>query len=88
MPQPIHRRHQRLPASYVNFYVANGLVVVPQFEDPADREAIEILASVFPDREVCGLPAVDLAWGLGAYHCVTLEEPLAGAGIDAPLGEN
>lgn len=88
MPQPIHHRGQRLPASYVNFYIANGLVVVPQFEDPADREAMEILAAVFPNREVCGLPAVDLVAGLGAYHCVTLGEPARALGIGASSGQN
>ena len=75
MPQPIRCQQERLPASYVNFYVANGLVVVPQFDDPADEEAIQILGQAFPDREVRGLPAVDLACGLGAYHCITLHEP-------------
>jgi agmatine deiminase len=75
MPRPIHYEGTRLPASYVNFYVAGGLVVVPQFDDPADQEAIGILAGVFPERETCGLPAVDLVWGLGAYHCCTLQEP-------------
>jgi agmatine deiminase len=83
MPQPIYRGGQRLPASYANFYVANGLVVVPQFNDPADGEAIEILAHAFPDREVRGLPAVDLARGLGAYHCVTMQEPAPSPGADA-----
>ena len=84
MPQPIHCQGQRLPAGYANFYVANGLVVVPQFDDPADREAMDVLAKVFPDREVRGLPAVDLAWGLGAYHCVTMQEPAEAAQRDAP----
>jgi agmatine deiminase len=74
MPRPIRCQGARLPASYANFYVANGLVVVPQFDDPADREAIRILGQAFPDREVRGLPAVDLASGLGAYHCITLHE--------------
>lgn len=83
MPQPIHHGGQRLPAGYANFYVANGLVVVPQFDDPADREATEVLAGVFPDREVHGLPAVDLAWGLGAYHCATMQEPAQRFGDEA-----
>ncbi|MFH1922956.1 MAG: agmatine deiminase family protein [Planctomycetota bacterium] len=75
MPRPIHFQGRRLPASYANFYIANGLVVAPQFDDPADREAAATLARLFPDRKVCGLPAVDLAWGLGAYHCATRDEP-------------
>ena len=75
MPRPIHDEGTRLPASYVNFYVANGLVVVPQFEDPADSEALAILSQRFPDRRICGLPAVDLVVGLGGYHCITQQEP-------------
>lgn len=79
MPRPIHYQGNRLPASYANFYVANGLVVVPQFDDPADAEAARILARAFPDRKVHGLPAIDLAWGLGSYHCITQSEPAAGS---------
>jgi agmatine deiminase len=75
MPQPVYYRDNRLPASYANFYVANGAVVVPLFDDPADAEAIEILAGTFPDRKIIGLPAIDLVWGLGAYHCITQQEP-------------
>ena len=75
MPRPIYHNGTRLPASYANFYIADGLIVVPQFNDPADSQAIEILDELFPDRLVRGLPAVDLLWGLGAYHCITLQEP-------------
>jgi len=75
MPRPLYHADRRLPASYANFYIAGGLVVVPQFDDPADALAIEILARLFPDRRVCGLSAVDLIWGLGAWHCATLHEP-------------
>jgi agmatine deiminase len=77
MPRPIYNeldRGQRVPASYANFYIANGVVIVPQFDDPADREAMAILAACFPDREICGLPARDLVRGRGAYHCVTQQE--------------
>jgi agmatine deiminase len=80
MPRAIHYDRTRLPASYVNFYVANGLVVVPQFDDPADERATKILSDLFPGRQVLGLPAVDLVWGLGTYHCVTLQEPGCGGG--------
>jgi agmatine deiminase len=75
MPRPIYCQDHRLPASYANFYVANGVVVFPRFGDPADEEAGRILARQFPEREIIGLPAVDLAWGLGAYHCITQQEP-------------
>ncbi|HID75133.1 MAG TPA: agmatine deiminase family protein [Planctomycetaceae bacterium] len=78
MPQPMFWQGQRLPASYTNFYVANGVVVAPQFDDPADRRALEILARLFPKREVIGLPARDLVVGLGAYHCITQQEPAEG----------
>ena len=75
MPSPKFFNEQRLPASYLNFYIANGLVVVPQYEDPADRIAVETLAGLFPDRRVVGLPALDLIWGLGAFHCLSQQEP-------------
>jgi len=75
MPGPVFDRDERLPASYCNFYIANGVVVVPQFDDPADPQAISILAAVFPDRQIVGLPAVDLVCGLGAFHCITQQQP-------------
>ena len=75
MPRPVYHADTRLPASYANFSIANRLVVVPQFSDPADGRACEILSRLFPKRRVCGLPAADLAWGLGTYHCVTQQEP-------------
>jgi agmatine deiminase len=77
MPRPIYYNQQRLPASYANFYIANGLVIVPQFDDPADEQALDILRRLFADRQVVGLNAVDLAWGLGAFHCITQQEPAA-----------
>lgn len=75
MPRPLVFAGRRLPASYANFYVANGLVLVPTFNDPADRVALGILAELFPGREVVGIHAVDLVWGLGTLHCMTREEP-------------
>lgn len=77
MPEPVVFDGQRLPASYANFYVANGLVLVPTFNDPADRVALGTLASVFPGREVIGLHAVDLVLGLGTLHCLSREQPAA-----------
>ena len=76
MPRPMFHDGQRLPASYANFYIANRLVVVPVFGQPADDEALSTLAKLFPDREVVGQYALDLVWGLGAYHCITQQEPL------------
>jgi agmatine deiminase len=77
LPRPVVFRDQRLPASYANFYLANGLVLVPTFHDPSDRVALNILAEVFPDREVIGIHCVDLIWGLGALHCMTQQQPTA-----------
>jgi agmatine deiminase len=77
LPRPVIFRKQRLPASYANFYLANGLVLMPTFHDPNDRVALNILAEVFPDREVIGIHSVDLIWGLGALHCMTQQQPAA-----------
>jgi len=77
MPRPVVFRSQRLPASYANFYIANGLVLVPTFHDPNDRVALNILAEVFPGREIIGVHSVDLIWGLGALHCMTQQQPAA-----------
>lgn len=74
MPQPMYFQQQRLPASYCNFYIINGAVLVPQFGDAADARAVQTLARLFPGREVIGLPALDLVWGLGAFHCLTQQQ--------------
>ncbi|MEO5762097.1 MAG: agmatine deiminase family protein [Vicinamibacteria bacterium] len=75
MPAAVFFDRQRLPASYANFYIANGVVIVPTFNDPMDRIALGILADCFPDREVVGFHAVDFVWGLGTVHCATQQEP-------------
>jgi agmatine deiminase len=75
VPSPVIFRGQRLPASYANFYIANGLVLVPTFHSPQDRVALNLLAEVFPDREVIGIHCVDLVWGLGTLHCMTQQQP-------------
>ena len=75
MPAPLVFDGRRLPASYANFYIANRLVLVPTFNDPADRVALDTLARLFPDREVVGIHAVDLVWGLGTLHCMTQQQP-------------
>ena len=76
-PRPVIMDGQRLPASYANFYIANGIVIVPTFNDPMDRVALGVLADCFPDREVCGIHSGDLVWGLGTLHCLTQQEPAA-----------
>ncbi len=75
MPAPVWFDGQRLPASYANFYVANNRVLVPTFNDPADRRALGVLAELFPGRTVVGIHAVDLVWGLGTLHCLTQQQP-------------
>ncbi|HUK17338.1 MAG TPA: agmatine deiminase family protein [Bryobacteraceae bacterium] len=75
MPHPLIFDKRRLPASYANFYIANGLVLVPTFNDPADRFALAALARSFPDRQVVGINCTELIWGLGALHCMTQQQP-------------
>ena len=75
MPQPLVFDGQRLPASYANFYIGNAAVLVPTFNDPNDYIALGVLRELFPDRSVVGVNAVDLIWGLGAFHCLTHEQP-------------
>ncbi len=75
MPEPLVFDGMRLPASYANFYIANGTVLVPTFNDPEDRVALGILSELFPKRKVIGISAVDLVWGLGTLHCLTHEIP-------------
>jgi agmatine deiminase len=75
LPRPIVFGGQRLPASYANFYIANDLVLVPTFNDPNDRVALNILAGLFPGREIAGIHCGDFIWGLGAIHCMTQQQP-------------
>ncbi|MDX2112658.1 MAG: agmatine deiminase family protein [Alphaproteobacteria bacterium] len=75
MPRPVVFEGQRLPASYANFLICNEVVLVPTFNDPMDRIALNILAECFPKREVVGIHAVDLVWGLGTIHCMSQQEP-------------
>ncbi len=75
MPAPVIFEGRRLPASYANFYIANGIVLVPVFNDPNDRVALDILADLFPDREIVGIYSGDLIWGFGAIHCMTQQQP-------------
>lgn len=76
-PRAVTMRDERLPASYANFYIANGVVLVPTFNDPNDRVALDALAGLFPDRHVIGIHAVDLVWGFGTLHCLTQQQPRA-----------
>ena len=75
MPRPLFHDGQRLPASYANFYVANGVVMLPTYDGDRDADAAAILQSLFADRKVVGVDCTDLVWGLGAFHCVTQQWP-------------
>jgi agmatine deiminase len=77
MPRPLYQDGQRLPASYANFYIANGLVMLPTYDPDRDDEAAATLQTLFPDRQIVGVDCTDLVWGLGAFHCVTQQWPLA-----------
>ena len=75
MPSPQFQHGGRLPASYCNFYIVNGGVIVPLFNDPADEDAMQVLQAAFPGRLVVGLDACDLVRGLGAFHCISQQQP-------------
>jgi agmatine deiminase len=74
-PRPVVMNGERLPASYANFSVVNGAVLVPTFNDPNDRVALNTLAELMPRHRIIGIHAVDLVWGLGTLHCLTQQEP-------------
>jgi agmatine deiminase len=78
MPRPVAFEGRRLPASYANFYIANRCVLVPVFNDPNDRAALNTLAELFPAHEIIPIYAGDLVWGLGTLHCMTQQQPSAG----------
>jgi agmatine deiminase len=75
MPQPVIFEGRRLPASYANFYIANGIVLAPVFNRPNDRIALNTLAELFPTREIVPIYSGDFIWGLGAMHCMTQQQP-------------
>ncbi|MFM8618933.1 MAG: agmatine/peptidylarginine deiminase, partial [Opitutaceae bacterium] len=76
MPRAIRINGQRVPATYANFLVINGAVLVPTFRQPKrDAEACAVLAACFPGREIVPVDCRDLIWGLGAIHCLTQQQP-------------
>ncbi|MGI8908302.1 MAG: agmatine deiminase family protein [Candidatus Sumerlaeaceae bacterium] len=75
MPEPVIFEGQRLPASYANFYITNGSVLVPTFNDKSDRVALATLQGMFPKRRVVGIHCLELVWGLGTLHCMTQQQP-------------
>src|SRR5450432_2759749 len=75
MPDKLFHEGQRLPASYANFYIANGLVVVPTFKSNQDDRALQIIQDAFRDRTIVGIDSTDIIWGLGSFHCLSQQEP-------------
>jgi len=75
MPGPVYFDGQRLPASYANFYIANGIVLVPVFNDPRDVEALTVLRGAFPRRQIVPIYCRDFVLGLGTLHCCTQQQP-------------
>lgn len=78
IPARIEHCQRRIPASYCNFLITNDLVIVPQFGQREDRQAIEILTSLFPSRETIGLDSLNLSVGLGSFHCLSQQQPTVG----------
>lgn len=75
MPAKMEREDLRLPASYANFYIANSCVLMPTFHDPNDARAVAAVQSAFPKRRVIPIDCRELIWGLGAFHCLTQQQP-------------
>ena len=75
MPGTVTLKGDVMPASYANFYVANGVVLLPVYDDPNDARAADVVGSCFPGRTVVPIPCSDVIWGLGAFHCLTQQVP-------------
>ena len=76
MPDAVVYEDQRLPASYANFYISNGSVIVPVFRCDKDDRALQIIQDCFPGRKVVGIDSTEIIWGLGSFHCLSQQEPL------------
>jgi agmatine/peptidylarginine deiminase len=74
-PRPILDENRRLAASFANFLIVNGAVLVPAYVDPADQRAQDVLAEAFPDREIVAVPCRPLIWQNGSLHCITMQLP-------------
>jgi agmatine deiminase len=75
MPADVIYEEQLLPASYANFYISNGHIIVPTYQCAQDDQAMQIIQSCFPTREVVGIDSSDIIWGLGSFHCLSQQEP-------------
>ena len=75
MPKPIFIKNTRVPASYLNFYIANKIVLLPFFNDKNDKKVFEIFKNFFKSRKIIPIDCSELIWGFGAIHCMTQQEP-------------
>ena len=75
MPADVVYEDQLLPASYANFYISNGHIIVPTYRCAQDDKAMQIIQSCFPTREIVGIDSTDIIWGLGSFHCLSQQEP-------------
>jgi agmatine deiminase len=75
MPADVIYEGQLLPASYANFYISNGHIIVPTYQCAQDDQAMQIIQSCFPTRSVVGIDSTDIIWGLGSFHCLSQQEP-------------
>lgn len=75
MPSPVIKEETHLPASYANFYIGNSVVLLPVFRDSKDPIAIKVMENAFPKRKIIPIDCRELVWGLGAFHCLTQQEP-------------
>ncbi len=75
MPGRMERENLILPASYANFYIGNSCVLMPTFADANDERALETIAQFFPTRRIVAIDCRELVWGLGAFHCLTQQQP-------------
>ncbi len=75
MPDPVVSDGLRLPASYANFLITNGSVLVPTFRCATDQPALDLIGQCFPHRSIVGIDSTDIVWGLGSFHCLSQQEP-------------
>ncbi len=75
MPPRLMREGRRLPASYANFYIGNTVVLLPVFGSDRDAHAVDLLQECFPTRRIAAIDCRELIWGLGAFHCLTQQQP-------------
>ena len=75
MPGFVGDKDRRYPASYCNFYIGNGAVVVPVFGHENDIKALQILQKLFPTRKIIGIDCKAMVYGFGSFHCLSQQEP-------------